>query len=320
MKTPDIFRSLRVIFFCAASLRILAGETLLDEAVRAEIARAHEERLAELFSEYRKQLDERFRAPETQGDIELMVLIADERDDPGSGPPPIELLGERDHLQWGRLRAERTRQRDILNRLVARLAEADVHEIPQLQSAIETMETKIAGPLLGECILPADAFSPAQRLEWRILIPRGRSMNRTGLEAAEGEQTAPVLRIHQDERQPLLINRDLPLLQGADYELTWQARLDLERTGGDSVPVAGAYSIGFGVSDRRFQSLPAEEKANLIRTVLEIAPAPQHGEWQEQRGVLRAGRHMNQLILRISSGEGEWKIRNLEIRRIHREE
>lgn len=43
----------------------------------------HAARIEQVFSEYRKRLDLRFRTAEEAGDIDLMVLIADEKDAPG---------------------------------------------------------------------------------------------------------------------------------------------------------------------------------------------------------------------------------------------
>lgn len=311
MKHAAIVRGILGLMICLFPPAIRAGEALLSGQDRQEIEQRQEERRREVFSEYRKRLDERFRTSETEGDIDLMVLIADERDEPGSGPAPVELLAERDGLQEALLRLERARLEDILEKIKA----AEMRD----EEAIEELERQIAAPLLGVCILPPDAFSTAQRMEWRVRMPRGRSENRTGLHMDEVEQVQ-TFRMHQDSRNPLMVSRDLTLLAGADYELTWRARSVQESADEDIAPESGAYSIGFGISDVRYQSLPASEKARLTRTVQEIAPAPLHREWQEQRGVLRAGRHMDQLIFRISSGGGEWEIRDLQIRRLYPEE
>jgi len=317
MKTAAIVRSVLALMYCLCAPPLRAAETLLSETGRLEIERSHSERREEVFSEYRKRLDERFRTSEEAGDIDLMVLISDERDAPGAGETPAELLRERDELQGWLLRLERKRSRDVLDRLLSLRENAGETAAPDLHAAIQALEEQLSAPILGNNVLPEDVFSHKRAGEWRILLPRGREMNRTGLQKDGNDGETPALRLHQDRRHPLLLSRELKMPGTADYELRWEARALSNIPSEAADQQAGAYAIGFGVSDQAYQALPPQIKNGLTRTVLEIAPAPLGQEWQAYRGTLQSGEHMDQLMLRISSGEAEWEIRSLQIRRIY---
>jgi hypothetical protein len=295
-----------------SAIRLFGGEGLLPEDVRNSIARQHEVRMEVVQRDYREALDARFRLAEEDGDIDLMVLIADERDTPLEGDAPEELLTERDHLQAAVLRAERKRDQRILKEL--KLLRDGERAGDDLRAAIAELETRLAGPLLGPPLLPEDFFAVEHRPEWRFRLPYGRRENRSGPVFMDGEA---VFTVHQEPDHFLLISRDLALLPEVTYHLSWEARslravADEEETGEPAV-----YALGFGISDGRYRALLSAARTRLNRTVWEIAPAPVDSEWVRQEGTLRTGPEMNQFMIRTSTGTREWALRNLQIRRVY---
>ncbi|MCC5845336.1 MAG: hypothetical protein JJU05_13895 [Verrucomicrobia bacterium] len=307
-------RSLRRwnLLVCLVSFGAFAGEDLLPPDVRESIARQHAVRLEVVYRDYQEALEARFRAAEAAGDIDLMVEIADERDAPGEGETPEDLLVERDALQAGLVRVERTRNERILAEL-KRLRDSDEGHA-DVEEAAAALEAELAEPPLGPSLLPEDFFSPEQNAEWRMRLPYGQRENRSGPAAEEGET---FFRIHQEPGHFLVISRELVLLEGVDYHLSWEARGVRPDTLAEEEGEPAVYAVGFGISDARYRTLVSGANARVNRTVWQMAPAPVDSEWVEQRGVLRTGPHMDQLMFRTSTGTGEWQLRNLQIRRVY---
>lgn len=304
------------LLICFLFSGVFGGEGVLPAEVQASIAAKHAVRTGVVYRDYLEALEVRFRSAEAEGDIDLMVLIADERDAPGEGEGPLELIKERDGLEAGLLRAERERQKDILAALKALRVDAGPEEGPDtaLEELIEAAETELAGPLLGPSILPEDFFAPEQKASWRMRLPYGRRENRSGPESVEGER---MFRLHQEPDHFLVISRDLVLLEEVEYLLSWEAREVKNDALAEEAGEPAVYAVGFGISDARYRTLLATAEAQGRRTVWEMAPPPAGSEWEEQQGILKTGRHMDQLMFRTSTGTGEWELRNLQIRRIY---
>lgn len=299
-----------LVFF--GSPGFFAGEALLPEDLQASIARQQAVRLEVVHRDYREALEARFRAAEEVGDIDLMVVIADERDAPGMGETPEELRVERDVLQGALLRAERKRDERILAAL-KELRDPQEENV-DLEAAVTALETRLAEPLLGPPLLAEDFFSPAQRPEWRMRLPYGRRENRSGPDEVDGEL---IFRIHQEPGHFLVISRDFPLLEEAEYHLSWEARGLRQDMETEQPEEPAVYAVGFGISDARYRALRAGAGTRLNRTVWEMAPAPAGPEWEAQEGSVRVGPHMDQLMFRTSTGTGVWELRDLQIRRVY---
>lgn len=301
---------------------------------------AYRENLEALADYYDAFLKTRADAFQSRGKLEPLLLILAERETveetlaPGGAEVPPEVTGAR------RVFAERRREMEEAHR--ARLMELREAYVSALNSAMERlaregriddakaleeekgrMEARLAeaagdpGPLEkrpGPNLLPGGDFDQADEGEWHVEAPGGR--NKTGFHQERNSGGNQTLRLEQDADRNLGIYRKVEVKRGTPYRLTWKARMLSPWEKDILLRGKGRCFLGLQVPESRWDSLsPLQQKELSRREGAGREPPPDTG-WRQESATLVPGKWMSEFYIRVSKGEGEFLIDDIELREI----
>jgi len=340
-------------------LLLLGGVPLraeaLDEQYRQaaeRLAQSHEQRVQQILGAYRQHLDSLIAGAQPRGDIESIVVYLDEKANPGEGAADTRIRGIRailteqlQRLESGQNQEQLQLETQYVRGLELRLAEAlrntddeRVHHIeerlgmarrrlaeltPPSESDAEPSSPPASPPdrRLGPDLIPDGNFEDGGEDWWSVQI-RPNTRNRSGFVSDSGIRgdRNRVLRVQQDERHTILVQRRVGLTEGTRYEISWRSRLSRDWRFGIELRGYGTYDMGFRIAHNTFERLPDDVQKSIRdhqrgHTLRKINP-PRDSEWVTHTVNLTAYAHMDMLEIRINPGEGEWLIDDISIRAI----
>ncbi len=341
MSSRVVLRALALLFFTFIASSLPADG--LDEQYQAAVERIHSrhnERWEQLLSSYRNHLDRLIAEAQPRGDIESIAVYLDEKEEPGTQPPTPALETARAALDTQRERMESERNEELrkmadiyLERLEQQVRDftraGDLEKAIAASNRMQAVRDQLAGrspgadgvdpASLGPNLFPQGSFGQVQAENWVQRIP-GRDTNRSGFHidtrAGESRERNTVLRIHQHEHRPVFFGHPLTLEEGRRYQVSWRVSMARPWRSGIELRGKGHYQIGFQIDDHQFNGLSEQDQVLLSRRSAHSLEPPPGSAWEHHAVVLEAGRHMNQIFIDASRGEGEFLIDDIEVRAI----
>ncbi|MCC5850501.1 MAG: hypothetical protein JJU29_20635 [Verrucomicrobia bacterium] len=322
------------------------GELPLTQQYQTAVRQArsaHEARTEQLMQMYTAHLDRLIESARPRGEIEKIVLYLDEKENPGVGDTPRELLSVRQSLTQQRERLENELQKELLrietyyaNALEREIQEktraGDIGRAVALTEILKESRERLAllepgdeedqpttrDLRLGPNILRDGNLDDANEDHWRFTVPGER--NRTGFHTESrqeaGGQRNKVLRFQQDERRAAGVSRSINLKANTTYLVRWRVRLNAPWRHGIELRGKGTYNIGLRIPSRTWQRLPEARRLQLRPVAQRGFYLPDNTQWRVMETRLLAREEMSEFFISVSSGEGDLLIDDIEIMEI----